>query len=63
MSQGQLCSSVSLKLADSDVQEIFGSHFELPDLGAIGGHGMANPRDFEVPLASFEIDEMHWEGK
>ncbi|PBL04154.1 homogentisate 1,2-dioxygenase [Armillaria gallica] len=43
------------------VQEIFGSHFELPDLGPIGGHGMANPRDFEVPLASFEIDEMHWE--
>ncbi|KAK0476454.1 homogentisate 1,2-dioxygenase [Armillaria novae-zelandiae] len=43
------------------VQEIFGSHFELPDLGPIGGHGMANPRDFEVPLASFEIDETHWE--
>ncbi|KAK0493910.1 homogentisate 1,2-dioxygenase [Armillaria luteobubalina] len=43
------------------VQEIFGSHFELPDLGPIGGHGMANPRDFEVPLASFEIDETNWE--
>ncbi|KAK0476467.1 homogentisate 1,2-dioxygenase [Armillaria novae-zelandiae] len=43
------------------VQEIFGSHFELPDLGPIGGHGMANPRDFEVPLASFEIDETSWE--
>ncbi|KAK0218303.1 homogentisate 1,2-dioxygenase [Armillaria nabsnona] len=43
------------------VQEIFGSHFELPDLGAIGGHGMANPRDFEVPLASFEIGETSWE--
>ncbi|KAK0476466.1 Homogentisate 1,2-dioxygenase [Armillaria novae-zelandiae] len=43
------------------VQEIFGSHFELPDLGPIGGHGMANPRDFEVPLASFEIDETRWE--
>ncbi|KAK0476460.1 homogentisate 1,2-dioxygenase [Armillaria novae-zelandiae] len=45
------------------VQEIFGSHFELPDLGPVGGHGMANPRDFEVPLASFEIDETSWEGK
>ncbi|KAK0204455.1 homogentisate 1,2-dioxygenase [Desarmillaria ectypa] len=44
-----------------DAQEIFGSHFELPDLGPIGGHGMANPRDFEVPLASFEVDETHWE--
>ncbi|PBK67699.1 homogentisate 1,2-dioxygenase [Armillaria solidipes] len=43
------------------VQEIFGSHFELPDLGPVGGHGMANPRDFEVPLASFEIDETPWE--
>ncbi|KAK0493911.1 homogentisate 1,2-dioxygenase [Armillaria luteobubalina] len=43
------------------IQEIFGSHFELPDLGPIGGHGMANPRDFEVPLASFEIDETYWD--
>ncbi|KAK0470186.1 RmlC-like cupin domain-containing protein [Desarmillaria tabescens] len=45
----------------ASIKEIFGSHFELPDLGPIGGHGMANPRDFEVPLASFEIDETSWE--
>ncbi|EKM57785.1 uncharacterized protein PHACADRAFT_206661 [Phanerochaete carnosa HHB-10118-sp] len=31
------------------IQEIFGSHYELPDLGVIDSHGLANPRDFEHP--------------
>ncbi|KAL0945421.1 hypothetical protein HGRIS_000913 [Hohenbuehelia grisea] len=43
------------------IQEIFGSHFILPDLGPIGGCGLANPRDFETPLASFDIDQSPWE--
>lgn len=42
------------------VQEIFGSHYQLPDLGPLGGHGLANPRDFEHPLASFDIDQNPW---
>ncbi|KAL7279127.1 hypothetical protein ACG7TL_006967 [Trametes sanguinea] len=43
------------------ILEIFGSHFELPDLGPLGTHGLANPRDFESPVASFDIDQSPWE--
>ncbi len=46
-----------------DVQELFGAHYELPDLGPLGGHGLANARDFEVPLACFDIDQSPWESK
>lgn len=38
------------------IQEVFGGHYELPELGPIGSNGMALPRDFESPLASFDID-------
>ncbi|KAJ4249152.1 hypothetical protein NW762_012487 [Fusarium torreyae] len=37
------------------ITEIWGSTWELPDLGPIGGHGLANPRDFLYPVAY--IDE------
>ena len=37
------------------ITEIWGSRFELPDLGPLGGHGLANPRDFLIPIA--HIDE------
>ncbi|RDX57412.1 homogentisate 1,2-dioxygenase [Lentinus brumalis] len=43
------------------ILEIFGSHFELPDLGPLGTHGLANPRDFESPVASFDLDQSPWE--
>ncbi|KAH9945385.1 homogentisate 1,2-dioxygenase [Epithele typhae] len=43
------------------ILEVFGSHFELPDLGPLGTHGLANPRDFESPVASFDIDQSAWE--
>jgi len=46
-----------------DIQEIFGSHYELPDLGPIGSNGLAQPRDFEIPVASFDIDVANWESK
>ncbi|XP_057766480.1 homogentisate 1,2-dioxygenase [Salvia miltiorrhiza] len=36
------------------VAEIFGSHFQLPDLGPIGANGLASSRDFLVPEAWFE---------
>ncbi|CAB4385274.1 unnamed protein product [Rhizophagus irregularis] len=39
------------------VLEVFGNHFELPDLGPIGANGLANPRDFLTPVASFEEKE------
>ncbi len=34
--------------------ENHGSPFRLPDLGPIGSNGLANPRDFETPVAWFE---------
>ncbi|XP_021773769.1 homogentisate 1,2-dioxygenase-like isoform X2 [Chenopodium quinoa] len=36
------------------VSEIFGTHFQLPDLGPIGANGLAAARDFLVPVACFE---------
>ncbi|KZV88277.1 Homogentisate 1,2-dioxygenase [Exidia glandulosa HHB12029] len=43
------------------VNEIFGSHFELPELGPLGANGLANARDFEFPVASFDVDQSAWE--
>lgn len=34
--------------------ENFGALLKLPDLGPIGSNGLANPRDFETPVAAFE---------
>lgn len=39
------------------VAEVWKGHFELPGLGPIGANGLANPRDFEMPVAFFEDDE------
>ncbi|MFT3976776.1 MAG: homogentisate 1,2-dioxygenase [Sphingomonas bacterium] len=36
------------------VCENYGAMFRLPDLGPIGANGLANPRDFETPVAWFE---------
>ncbi|XP_076818170.1 homogentisate 1,2-dioxygenase-like [Clavelina lepadiformis] len=36
------------------ILEVFGVHFQLPDLGPIGANGLANPRDFLTPVAYFE---------
>ena len=37
--------------------ENFGALLQLPDLGPIGSNGLANPRDFETPVATFEDRE------
>jgi homogentisate 1,2-dioxygenase len=42
------------------VQEVFGTHWELPELGPFGSNGMAYPRDFEIPVAAFDIDDSDW---
>jgi homogentisate 1,2-dioxygenase len=34
--------------------ENYGTLFRLPELGPIGANGLANPRDFHVPVAAFE---------
>lgn len=36
--------------------EVFGSHFALPELGPLGGNGLAHVRDFEHPVAAFDAD-------
>lgn len=39
------------------VLEVFAGHFQLPDLGPIGANGLANPRDFLSPVASYEEED------
>jgi len=41
--------------------ENFGSALRLPDLGVIGSNGLANPRDFQVPVAHYEDREGDFE--
>ena len=36
------------------VAENYGLPFRLPELGPIGSNGLANPRDFEMPVAWYE---------
>jgi homogentisate 1,2-dioxygenase len=36
------------------VCENYGQALRLPELGPIGSNGLANPRDFETPVAAFE---------
>jgi homogentisate 1,2-dioxygenase len=47
-----------VELLDADARgyvcENFGVPFRLPDLGPIGSNGLANPRDFLAPTASYE---------
>jgi len=40
--------------ASGYIAENHGALFRLPDLGPIGANGLANPRDFETPVAWFE---------
>jgi homogentisate 1,2-dioxygenase len=40
------------------VLEIFKGHFALPELGPIGSNGLANARDFEYPVAAYDVDEV-----
>ncbi|KAK7690989.1 hypothetical protein QCA50_006092 [Cerrena zonata] len=43
------------------IHEVFGVHYELPELGPLGANGMANVRDFEHPVAGFDVDQSDWE--
>jgi homogentisate 1,2-dioxygenase len=43
------------------VCENFGALLRLPDLGPIGSNGLANPRDFETPVAWYEEREGDFE--
>jgi homogentisate 1,2-dioxygenase len=39
------------------VCENYGQAFELPGLGPVGSNGLANPRDFQYPVAAYEDRE------
>ncbi|KAF1686684.1 homogentisate 1,2-dioxygenase [Pseudoxanthomonas broegbernensis] len=43
------------------VLENFGAHLRLPELGPIGSNGLANPRDFQAPVAAYEDVEGEFE--
>ncbi|PHH76625.1 hypothetical protein CDD80_1380 [Ophiocordyceps camponoti-rufipedis] len=38
------------------ILELYQGHFVLPELGPIGSNCLANPRDFQAPVASFDED-------
>ena len=44
-------------IARGYICENYGQQFRLPDLGPIGANGLANPRDFETPVAWYEDRE------
>ncbi|HMO79807.1 MAG TPA: homogentisate 1,2-dioxygenase [Pyrinomonadaceae bacterium] len=54
-----------VEIADSAARgyicENYGAQFRLPDLGPIGANGLANPRDFETPVAWYEDVEGKFE--
>ena len=41
------------------IVEVYDTHFKLPDLGPIGANGLANPRDFKIPVAWYEDRDVH----
>lgn len=44
------------------ILEVWGSRFELPELGPLGANGLANARDFLSPIASYDKNrEQPWE--
>jgi homogentisate 1,2-dioxygenase len=43
------------------VCENFGAPLRLPDMGPIGSNGLANPRDFMIPVAAYEDREGSFE--
>jgi homogentisate 1,2-dioxygenase len=53
-------SSSSPVETDLFVSQIYGLHYKLPELGPLGANGLANARDFESPVASFEVDQGGW---
>ncbi len=54
-----------VELPDGDARgyicENYAAHFRLPDLGPIGANGLANPRDFETPVAWYEDKDGEFE--
>lgn len=45
------------------ILELYTGHFQLPELGPIGSNCLANARDFQAPVASFDSPEEAENGK
>ncbi|HET9086884.1 MAG TPA: homogentisate 1,2-dioxygenase [Acidobacteriaceae bacterium] len=49
---------IRVELVDKEARgyicENYGLSFRLPELGPIGANGLANPRDFQTPVAAYE---------
>jgi homogentisate 1,2-dioxygenase len=43
------------------ILEVFGTSFELPELGPLGANGLANSRDFLTPKAKYEVKKERFE--
>jgi homogentisate 1,2-dioxygenase len=43
------------------ILEVWGSYFDIPELGPLGSNGLANSRDFLTPKAKYEIKKERWE--
>lgn len=61
--------SLATKIARGQICELYQGHWELPELGPIGSTGLANARDFQIPVAYFdghlstgiaEADDREW---
>jgi homogentisate 1,2-dioxygenase len=56
---------IRVELADGPARgyvcENHGAALRLPELGPIGSNGLANPRDFETPVAAFEDADRSYE--
>lgn len=46
--------AIATPTARGQICELFQGHWELPELGPIGSTGMANARDFQIPIACFD---------
>ena len=43
------------------ILEVWGTNFDLPELGPLGANGLANLRDFLTPKARYEIKKERWD--
>ncbi|HWR35030.1 MAG TPA: homogentisate 1,2-dioxygenase [Clostridia bacterium] len=66
VSPGEICVvqrgiKFRVELIDSEARgyvcENYGALLRLPDMGPIGANGLANPRDFQTPVAAYEDRE------
>lgn len=53
----KFCVNLPDGTASGYICENYGPHLRLPQLGPIGSNGLANPRDFEAPVADFRDEK------